>query len=56
MEINYCWSGLVVALSIALVIWLIRRNRKDEQLFEKDLIQSELKPEENRKKDDPDQL
>jgi hypothetical protein len=56
MEINYWWSGLFVALAIALVIWLIKRNRKDEQVFEKDFIQSELTPEENKKKDDPDQL
>jgi len=56
MEINYWWTGLFVALVIALVIWLIRRNRKDEQMFEKELIQSELKLDEDEKKNDPDQL
>jgi hypothetical protein len=56
MEINYWEVSLFIILMISLIVWLIRRNRKDEQTFEKELIQSELKPEENKKKDDPDQL
>jgi preprotein translocase subunit YajC len=38
----------VIAIVIAVVLlffWLIRRNQKDEKKFEKDTIQSELKPE-----------
>jgi len=53
MQINYWWTSLIVALTIALVIWLARRNRKDEKAFEKELIQSELKPEENKDHDEP---
>lgn len=52
MEINYWWTGLFVLLMVILVIWLIRRNRKDEKIFEEDLIQSELKPEENKDHDE----
>jgi Ca2+/Na+ antiporter len=44
-SINYWWTGLVLLLLIVLVIWLIKRNRKDEKELEKEIIQSELKPE-----------
>lgn len=50
MEINYWWVGLFLLLLVALVIWLIKRNRKDEKEWEKDVIQSELKPEEDHEK------
>ncbi|MDB5118430.1 MAG: hypothetical protein JWQ79_3922 [Mucilaginibacter sp.] len=45
MNINYWWAGLFIVLMIVLVIWLIKRNRKDEKKWEKEIIQSELKPE-----------
>ncbi|MGF7036789.1 hypothetical protein [Mucilaginibacter lappiensis] len=32
---------------IILMIWLIRRNRKDEKTFEKEMIQSEVKLEDD---------
>ena len=44
-SINYWWTGLVLLLLVLLVIWLIKRNRKDEKDLEKVIIQSELKPE-----------
>jgi preprotein translocase subunit YajC len=44
MEINYWWLIPFLLLMALLVIWLIRRNRKDEKIFEKKIIQSELKP------------
>ena len=44
-SINYWWTGLVLLLLVLLVIWLIKRNRKDEKDLEKEIIQSELKPE-----------
>jgi hypothetical protein len=49
MDINYWWVSMFALLVIILVIWLIRRNRKDEKILEKEIIQSELKP------DDEDQ-
>jgi Ca2+/Na+ antiporter len=53
MEINYWWVGLFLLLMAALVIWLIKRNRKDEKIFEEEIIQSELKPEEDLDNDEP---
>jgi len=44
---------LFIVLMALLVIWLIRRNRKDEKTFEKELIQSELKPEDDKDHDEP---
>jgi hypothetical protein len=52
MDINYWWTGLFIVLMVILVIWLIRRNIKDEKTFEKELIQSELKPEGNKDHDE----
>jgi Ca2+/Na+ antiporter len=34
MEINYWWLGLFFLLMVALVIWLVKRNQKDEKAFE----------------------
>jgi len=53
MEINYWWVSLFLMLMAVLVIWLIKRNRKDEKEWERELIQSELKPEENPDNDEP---
>lgn len=44
MEINYWWLIPFLLLVALLVIWLIKRNQKDEKVFEKKIIQSELKP------------
>jgi putative exporter of polyketide antibiotics len=58
MDINYWGVGLFIAVMVALIIWLIKRNRKDEKTFEKDIIQSELKPEDDNDHDEklPDNL
>lgn len=45
MEINYLIIALVVLAAVVFIIWLIRRNMKDKKEFEKDSIQSDLKPE-----------
>jgi cytochrome c-type biogenesis protein CcmH/NrfF len=37
MEINYWWLSLFFLLIAALVIWLIKRNRKDEKEFEDEI-------------------
>ena len=49
---NYWGLGVFVVLMILLVIWLIRRNMKDEKDFEKEIIQSEIKPEEGKENND----
>ncbi|WP_413670196.1 hypothetical protein ACEN9X_09790 [Mucilaginibacter sp. Mucisp86] len=46
-QVNYPIVIIVVIAVIILLIWIIRRNRKDEKQLEKDIIQSELKPEQN---------
>jgi hypothetical protein len=40
---------------VLLVVWLVRRNIRDEKKFEKDMIQSEMKPdtEEQDERGDP---
>ena len=50
-QINYPIVIIVVIAVIILLIWIIRRNRKDEKDYEKEIIKSELKPEENDDKD-----
>jgi len=45
MEINYPIVVLVLIAVGGLIIYLIRKNRKDKKKFEKETIQSELKPE-----------
>ncbi|MCO5936930.1 hypothetical protein NAF17_15410 [Mucilaginibacter sp. RB4R14] len=42
MQINYFTLGVVLLVLLALVIWLVLRNRKDEQDFEKDDIDPSL--------------
>ncbi len=42
--INYWWLIPVLILLLIVVGWMIRRNVKDEKKFEKDIIQSEIKP------------
>jgi hypothetical protein len=42
--INYWWVVPVLILLLILVGWMIRRNVKDEKKFEKDFMQSEIKP------------
>jgi hypothetical protein len=43
-NINYLEVSLAVFIVAVLVVWLVRRNIKDEKKFEKDTIQSEIKP------------
>ncbi len=45
MKANYPIVVIVVIAAIILITFLVRRNRKDEKKFEKDLNQSEMKPE-----------
>jgi flagellar biosynthesis/type III secretory pathway M-ring protein FliF/YscJ len=50
--INYWWAFVGLGLLAVLVIWLIVRNVKDEKRFEKDLMQSEIKPEKHDDEED----
>jgi hypothetical protein len=45
MEINYTIAGPVLIAVAALIIFLIRRNNKDKKQLEKEIIDSEIKPE-----------
>jgi len=45
MDINYWWVGLTLLAMILLISWLIRRNQKDKKTYEKEIMQSEIKPE-----------
>jgi hypothetical protein len=40
MDINYFIISVILLLLLALVIWLVLRNRKDEKDFEQDNIDS----------------
>ncbi|MBB5638400.1 FtsZ-interacting cell division protein ZipA [Pedobacter cryoconitis] len=45
MEINYIIIIPVIFVVILLLGWLVWRNIKDEKKFEKDMNESEIKPE-----------
>lgn len=45
MEVNYLITVPVLIVVIVLIIYLIRRNRRDQKKFEKEIIESEIKPE-----------
>jgi hypothetical protein len=42
MEVNYFTLGVILLLLLALVIWLVLRNRKDEKDFKEDNIDSSM--------------
>lgn len=41
MEINYTVLGIVAFVVVLIIVFLARRNRKDQKDYEKDKIQSE---------------
>ncbi|MNV61522.1 hypothetical protein D3C71_1540320 [compost metagenome] len=45
MEIDYAVAAPVLIAVVALIIFLIRRNNKDKKKMEKEMIESEIKPE-----------
>jgi preprotein translocase subunit YajC len=45
MEMNYLIVAAVLLAVVILIAWIIRRNQKDKKKFEKEIINSELKPE-----------
>lgn len=42
-DINYWWVSLLLAAMVALIVWTIRRDHKDEKAFEKDLLEQEVR-------------
>lgn len=44
MDINYVIVAAVLFVVILLIVFLIRRNQKDRKAFEKEVKDSELKP------------
>ncbi|HEY1008694.1 MAG: hypothetical protein ACO1NS_12130 [Daejeonella sp.] len=48
MEINYSLIGLIALIVVVIVIFLARRNYKDEKDLEKTLNESELDPEQHK--------
>lgn len=52
MDVNY-WIILPLALIIIImIIWVIRRDQKDEKTFEKEIIESELSAEKHDEEED----
>lgn len=54
VDINYWWVGALAIAIILLITWLIKRDRKDEKDFEKEMIDSELKSDKPRESQDSD--
>ncbi len=50
IDINYWMAVPLLLLVIALLAWLIKRNQKDKKKVEKEIMQSELKPEKHDEK------
>lgn len=48
MDINYAVAALVFIAIVALIIFLIRRNMKDQRKMESDMARSELKPDKHK--------
>lgn len=48
MEINYPIVGVILLIAIVIIIFIIKRNKGDQKDFEKNINESELKPEEHK--------
>ena len=48
MDINYTITGLILLAAICLLIYLIRKNRKDEKEFVNEMNKGELDPEKHK--------
>jgi hypothetical protein len=54
VDINYWLVGLLFVVLAILITWFIKRDHKDEKKFEKEIIESELKPEGHPENNDSD--
>jgi FtsZ-interacting cell division protein ZipA len=52
-NINYLLIAIVAILAVCLIAFLIWKNRKDGQKFEKETMKAELKPEHKPEEDKP---
>jgi len=48
MDIDYTIVAIVSLLVILLIVFLIRRNQKDKQKLEKEIIEGEMNPEKHK--------
>lgn len=52
MEINFLTIGIVLAIALALIVFLIRRNNRDKKTFEEDMNKESTVPEAKKGKDE----
>lgn len=45
MDINYWWIAPLAIAFIVMIIWVLKRDQKDKDDFEHEIIESELKHE-----------
>lgn len=45
MDINYWWIAPLAIAVVIMIIWILKRDQKDKNDFEKEIIESELPPE-----------
>ena len=45
MDINYWWIAPLAIAVVIMIIWVLKRDQKDKDDFEKEIIESELPPE-----------
>lgn len=45
MDINYWWIAPLAIAVIIMIIWVLKRDQKDKDDLEKEIIESELKHE-----------
>jgi len=48
MEMNYPIVGVILLIAILIIVFLIRRNKKDREDFEKNINESEMEPEQHK--------
>ncbi len=54
VAVNYWWVGALALALIILLIWVTRRDQKDEEQFENEIIQSEIPKDKHHDKSDAD--
>lgn len=54
IAVNYWWVGALALGVIILLVWVTRRDQKDEKQFENEIIQSEIPKQKHGDKSDAD--
>ncbi len=52
MDINYWWIAPLAIAVIVMIIWVLKRDQKDKDDFEKEIIESELPAEKHDEEED----